>query len=80
MTTGFQSHTKTTSVNSNLIMDNTENTTNIFPSEVTQISLRTSSTLVPLYVKPLQIPRKTSGGSSDFHNDQNISLKSSFRF
>ena len=56
-------------------MNNTE-TTEVDPAaEVTEISLPTSFTLIQVFEKPLQIPRKTIHSGFDTHFDPNSSEK-----
>ena len=70
---GFYSHTKTTSVIFNLKLNNTEGTETKCPTEVTGISNPTSFTLITGFIIQLQVPTKTIRSSSEIDIDPNTS-------
>ena len=67
----FQSQTVTTSVISNQNINDTENIERTLSTEVFEISLPSRS-LIQGNTEPLQVPEKTFGSKSDFHNDSNL--------
>ena len=69
----FQSETQTASVNVNLNINKTGTTEHISHTEVTGTSNPVTSSLIPGFTIPLEVPTKTFRSSSVIHKDLNIS-------
>ena len=63
---GFQPQTQSTSVNSNLNINNTGTTEGMFATEVTGYSISISFARIAVFTKPLKVPSKINRGNSDF--------------
>ena len=73
--TDFQPQTQSISITISRNISNTESTESISPTEVTGISIPTSSALIPGITTPLQVPTKTIRSNSDIYNEPNTSEK-----